>query len=550
MKQSEKRSWKQPVSVLCLSAFVFLVLMALVHAADVRQGAAATGDGWLLGNYAILAAAVLALTSVLGFFFFYGKKWKMESLFVMAAAGFGILYLFVLPPLSAPDEVSHYISAYKLSNQMLGKTATEEHGLVYIREEDQWIEDIYGELSVDGASVEDGSVQPDVLGQTLTEETYRLIHEKGWLGGEADGNSNENVISNQWTVRTTPLAYVPQALGMTLVRLFGAGSISLLFMGRLMNLAFYVAVTYLAMKRLPFGKEVLFGVALLPMTLHLTGSMSYDTVILGLTFYFTAVCLDLAYEKEQVRVRDSLTLAAVIFVLGPCKMVYAAVMGLCLLIPVRKFGGWKRYLTAAAVVLAAFVVSMVLVNSQTIVTYATETETYVSWAEEAGYSFAQLLGNPKLVLRLFYNTLVWQAEHYHMTMIGAWLGNVDVVLEVPYLTVCWFTISLLLLTLRKPGEMIQIRGGQRIWVWVTCFGCAAAILFSMLLAWTPVSSRIITGVQGRYFLPILPVFLMSIKQDFVVLTRNRDREILFLMCVVNAYVLLRLFSIVSMRIPG
>lgn len=548
MKQSEKRSWKQPVSVLCLSAFVFLVLMALVHAADVHQGAAATGDGWLLGNYAILAAAVLALTSVLGFFFFYGKKWKMESLFVMAAAGFGILYLFVLPPLSAPDEVSHYISAYKLSNQMLGKTATEEHGLVYIREEDQWIEDIYGELSVDGASVEDGSVQPDVLGQTLTEETYRLIHEKGWLGGEADGNSNENVISNQWTVRTTPLAYVPQALGMTLVRLFGAGSISLLFMGRLMNLAFYVAVTYLAMKRLPFGKEVLFGVALLPMTLHLTGSMSYDTVILGLTFYFTAVCLDLAYEKEQVRVRDSLTLAAVIFVLGPCKMVYAAVMGLCLLIPVRKFGGWKRYLTAAAVVLAAFVVSMVLVNSQTIVTYATETETYVSWAEEAGYSFAQLLGNPKLVLRLFYNTLVWQAEHYHMTMIGAWLGNVDVVLEVPYLTVCWFTISLLLLTLRKPGEMIQIRGGQRIWVWVTCFGCAAAILFSMLLAWTPVSSRIITGVQGRYFLPILPVFLMSIKQDFAVLTRNRDREILFLMCVVNAYVLLRLFSIVSMRI--
>lgn len=548
MKQSEKRSWKQPVSVLCLSAFVFLVLMALVHAADVRQGAAATGDGWLLGNYAILAAAVLALTSVLGFFFFYGKKWKMESLFVMAASGFGILYLFVLPPLSAPDEVSHYISAYKLSNQMLGKTATEEHGLVYIREEDQWIEDIYGELSVDGASVEDGSVQPDVLGQTLTEETYRLIHEKGWLGGEADGNSNENVISNQWTVRTTPLAYVPQALGMTLVRLFGAGSISLLFMGRLMNLAFYVAVTYLAMKRLPFGKEVLFGVALLPMTLHLTGSMSYDTVILGLTFYFTAVCLDLAYEKEQVRVRDSLTLAAVIFVLGPCKMVYAAVMGLCLLIPVRKFGGWKRYLTAAAVVLAAFVVSMVLVNSQTIVTYATETETYVSWAEEAGYSFAQLLGNPKLVLRLFYNTLVWQAEHYHMTMIGAWLGNVDVVLEVPYLAVCWFTISLLLLTLRKPGEMIQIRGGQRIWVWVTCFGCAAAILFSMLLAWTPVSSRIITGVQGRYFLPILPVFLMSIKQDFAVLTRNRDREILFLMCVVNAYVLLRLFSIVSMRI--
>ena len=111
-------------------------------------------------------------------------------------------------------------------------------------------------------------------------------------------------------------------------------------------------------------------------------------------------------------------------------MVYAAVMGFCLLIPVRKFGGWKRYLTAAAVVFAAFVISMVLVNSQTIVTYATETETYVSWAEEAGYSFAQaFLANPKLVLRLCYEHDALQAEHYHMTMIGAWLGNVDVILD-------------------------------------------------------------------------------------------------------------------------
>lgn len=540
---------KPKINVLLLLSFVFLLLMALVHSTDVRQGAAAAGDRWLLGNYAVLVAAVLVLTAVLGYFFFYRKNCKIESLFVLAAAGLGTLYLFVLPPLSAPDEVSHYISAYKLSNQLMGKTATEEHGLVYIRAEDQWIEDIYGELETGNEE----NVQPDVLGQTLTEETYRMIHEKGIFGETSDGEEKdhgETVISNQWTVRTTPLAYIPQALGMTLARVLGLGSMGLLFLGRFMNLAFYVAVTYLAMKRLPFGKEVLFGVALLPMTLHLTGSMSYDTVIMGLAFYFTATCLDLAYEKERVQIRDIILLAVVIFALGPCKMVYAAVMGFCLLIPVRKFGGWKRYLAAAAAVFVAFVISMVLVNSQTIVTYATETETYVSWAEEAGYSFSQLLTSPKLVLRLFYNTLLWQAEHYHMTMIGAWLGNVDVVLEVPYLAVCWFTISLLLLTLRKPGETIKICGGQRIWVWVTCLGCAAAILFSMLLAWTPVSSRIITGVQGRYFLPILPIFLMSMKQDFVVLTKNRDKEILFLMCVVNGYVLLRLFSIVSMRISG
>ncbi|MEG2350921.1 MAG: DUF2142 domain-containing protein, partial [Hungatella sp.] len=282
--------------------------------------------------------------------------------------------------------------------------------------------------------------------------------------------------------------------------------------------------------------------------LHLTGSMSYDVMILALTYYFMAICLDLAYAKPRVEKWDVLLLAAVIAVLAPCKMVYAVVMGLCLLIPVRKFGGFRNYLLAAFAVLAALVISMAVVNAQTLTTYATETESYVAWAEEAGYSFPQLISNPGLVFRMFYNTVVWQAEYYHLTMIGGYLGNVDVVLDVPYFIVVFFSLGLLGLAFRKPGENIIITGRQRIWIWFLCLACAGAILFSMLLAWTPVSSKVITGVQGRYFLPLLPLFLMSLKNNFVVLSSNADRSILFLMCCANGYALLRLFSVVSMRL--
>ena len=69
-------------------------------------------------------------------------------------------------------------------------------------------------------------------------------------------------------VTTTPVAYGPQALGMALVRAMDWGTLPLLYLGRLCNLVFFVFMTWLAMKRLPFGKEVLFGTALLPMTLH------------------------------------------------------------------------------------------------------------------------------------------------------------------------------------------------------------------------------------------------------------------------------------------
>lgn len=94
-------------------------------------------------------------------------------------------------------------------------------------------------------------------------------------------------------------------------------------------------MTWLAMKRLPFGKEVLFGTALLPMTLHLSSSFSYDAMIMGCMFYFTAVCLDLAYEKERAEWKDVAVLSLVMAAAGPCKMVYAVMMGLCLLIPVK-----------------------------------------------------------------------------------------------------------------------------------------------------------------------------------------------------------------------
>lgn len=349
-------------------------------------------------------------------------------------------------------------------------------------------------------------------------------------------------------VTTTPVAYGPQALGMALVRAMDWGTLPLLYLGRLCNLVFFVFMTWLAMKRLPFGKEVLFGTALLPMTLHLSSSFSYDVMIMGCMFYFTAVCLDLAYEKERAEWKDVAVLSLVMAAAGPCKMVYAVMMGLCLLIPVKKFGGWGRWFISAACVAGAWAGAMYLVNSQVIVSYATETESYVQWAGESGYSLSLLIHQPMRLIKIFYQTLLWQAQHYHLTMIGAYLGNLDPVLDVPYVLVVLFTLCLLGLALRKPGESLFITGGKRLWVLVVCAGCGAAVMLSMLIAWTPLSSRVINGVQGRYFLPFLPVLLLALKNDWVVLTKERNRSILYLMCCLNGYALVRLFSIVCIRL--
>ena len=73
-------------------------------------------------------------------------------------------------------------------------------------------------------------------------------------------------------------------------------------------------------------------------------------------------------------------------------------------------------------------------------------------------------------------------------------------------------------------------------------------MFSMLVAWTPVTSLVINGVQGRYFIPFLPVVLMTVKNGWIVCKTNWDREILYLLLCADIFAVLRLFSIVSMRI--
>lgn len=545
----------------------------LWHLQEVKEGAAASGDGWMNGSYLVLLAAVLVVLAGTGLLLFgrfqkassQNKKktavkseLSLESIYPAAGFFLGLLFLFVLPPLSAPDEISHYISAYQLSNKMMGIPSNAPDGRVLVSSQDVWIEDLDGiyEYEEDEAGnlkvILESSVGNRRLGEPMDQSVYHLLKEgaEDPLYGEKRGERLEGKMSGSMypPVTTTPAAYVPQALGLTLARLAGTGTVIMLYLGRIFNLVCFVFLTWLAMRRLPFGKEVLFGTALLPMTLHLSASFSYDVMIMGSMFYFTAICLDLAYKKEQVQWKDVVLLGLIMAVAGPCKMIYAVMMGLCLLIPVKKFGGWGRWALSAALVAGAWAGAMYLVNSQVIVTYATETESYVPWAEETGYSLSLLIHQPLRLFKIFYQTLLWQAQHYHLTMIGAYLGNLDPVLDVPYILVAVFTLCLLELSFRKPGETIFIKGKNRIWVFLVCAGCGAAAMLSMLIAWTPLSSRVINGVQGRYFLPFLPVLLMALKNDWVVLTKERNRSILYLMCCLNGYELLRLFAVISMRL--
>lgn len=468
-----------------------------------------------------VAMAVLAVVSLAAILVYVlrAKHFSLHRMYLLCGILLGSLYLFILPPLSTPDEWAHYATAYKVSNYLMGTDAVSEDGYIMIQEEE-----------MEGNAL----ALPDA-------DEYQYYWEN-YLGRET---SDVMVPSNQRGNETFMASYLPQALGITFARVLGLNFASRILFGRIFNLIWSVLAVSLAIRLMPFGKKILFGVGMLPMTLHELASNSYDAWIVGFSLLFIAYCMKLAYEKEKVDKKDVAILACLIGLLAPCKIVYAPIIGLCLLIPRDKFGDNKRWMTSAAVVLGALVVMMLLVNGQILGGYldAEVSDNYVGWADEQGYTFSYFLEHPIELPVIMLNTLKVSGMFYLKTMLGWRLGQLDPVLQIPELFFLLLVLLLVFSFIPVADERRVLRRGNKWWMLVLIGAIGFLTMFSMLVAWTPTSSEVITGVQGRYFLPVLPLGAMVLFTDGnLVLKKDNEKLLSVTYAVFQLFLLAELFG--------
>lgn len=117
---------------------LFVLILGAWHFLDTEAGAIGSGDMWLCDIYMGLFAVAVVLLTVL----FLALMWKKVSAPIVAFVSIlvlGSMYLVALPPISAPDEVSHFASAYGISNRILGGEAVDADGNVWMRRADEWI---------------------------------------------------------------------------------------------------------------------------------------------------------------------------------------------------------------------------------------------------------------------------------------------------------------------------------------------------------------------------------------------------------------------------
>lgn len=438
-----------------------------------------------------------------GFYYLaFLRRCRIEKVFVFTILCLGVLYNFVLTPYMTPDESYHIDMSYRHSNTLLGIESAGENKC-YKRQDDTELE----------------------FTSSPSLENYKIIYDGLFSMAENDTLVEAEATS---TTEAPMIIYLPAVLGMTLARLLHLGTVPMLLLGRWFSLLGFTILTYFGMKKLPFGKTALFLLAVLPMNLQQCTSFSYDAVITGVSFLYICWCVSLAFGEKQVKATDMLGLGilGIILVYGKSG-VYLPLALLIFLIPAARFGG-KRVRNLCVLGLFLLPVLCFLNQNTATVSYiatTTEATATVGSSTTAGYTIGYFLSQPLELVRMLANTLSDKTAFYLESLVGQKMGWVEI--DISEVISMLFWLLLILASLKTKEEPMYIRTGQKWWIVFVCAVCAGLILAGMLLTWTPRGYVSIEGVQGRYFIPLMPALLLVLRNPRLTWDRCAQRGLIY-----------------------
>lgn len=456
---------------------------------------------------------------IIWFMTFVKKEYAIEHVFLVFTLTFGMAYLLVMPAFSAPDEIAHFATAYRRSNQMMS---------------------VDGDTDKDYALCRQADVIKRELNYTTSLETYRYIRTTLFTKND---NKDNTVFTGAKVLQNTPVvAHLAQATGISIARALNLSDVALCFLGQFCVFIFYTILAFFAIKITPVGKQIFFAISSFPMVMSIVPSFSYDPVIYGLSFILIAIILRLIYGVEKVTLKDCIICIIFSLLLAPCKMVYSFISVLVLLIPNKKFKSKKVALLFKLITVFASVAYAFIFNSSAVADSSSGVK-MIEWAGAQGFTLSDLLSDIPGTVNMYLMTIHEYMGYYVNTMVGGELGWLNVIMPMDIIIL---SLIVLIVSLRDVNVK-RITVLQKIVYWGDFLFIAALICTSLLLGWTHIYSNVILGIQGRYFIPILPLLVLP----FVSRTKKQNYDtkkwVIIGSCLINFFVILRVFEINVLR---
>ncbi len=437
--------------VLAASVFMFIIVTQYIldHNAESLEGIY-VGIGMTV-FFTILIAAELYLSDF---------KWLRPAILL----AIGVIYLIVLKPGVPPDEQAHFFRSFEIAcGNLFSKVYEGGQG---------------------------GNVFPVALRQITN------------TGATLDW-SNTEIFTFSNTALYFPTCYLPQAIGVWIAKLFTNHVMTIFYAGRIVNFLFAYFVSIAALRRMPFGKSLLFVFMLFPMTLQEMVSMSPDALTNAVSAYLIALVMSIRMEDREITRSELIRILAIGLFLGASKVVYIVVTFLVLLLPTRILGGKKKAIRFYSLIIGSSIIMNLLTYSNSL-QFLGDLTADVSAKGQVLY----VLGHPVETLFTMIRTFSQDLHIWTEDMLGTELGslNIDTNRGLAYAMVA--LITTVTFDAMAPQEYFRHREI------IACFATGVlgfcATIGSLYVSWTKVGAPKIVGIQGRYFIPFTLIILLAI----------------------------------------
>jgi uncharacterized membrane protein len=280
----------------------------------------------------------------------------------------------------------------------------------------------------------------------------------------------------------TPVPYLPQTIVAVAARQFEIRPLIAFYLGRAANLICALALIALAMRIAPALAAPIAAAALLPATLSEFASWSADPLTIALAVLLTSMLL---------AQRVSPAAAAVALLLALCKPAY-------FLIALLVLAARARPATKAAVIASSAAGTLLALAYNSLAAYNQRMGVPI----DARAQLACILAAPLH----FAGTLARDLAAHGWTYLAQMTGRFGSVLQVGTpAAMIWAEIALLAFVALCAG--VEVRGAFRAGAALVVAATIGGIFLATFLFNSIACGDAVEGVQGRYFLPLLPLAL-------------------------------------------
>lgn len=439
-------------------------------------------------------------------YFINKKKIAVENMWLIMCLAYVLPIMFIIPPYQVPDEPYHFVNSIQMSQI----NDIDFHNYI-----------LKGEISVP---------------ENYECLDYSKLHAQDSVNDLNDISncfrSGDNKIYNMGKKEIAlsfKLGYIVSSIGVKLADIITNNPMIIFFLGRLFNLLLSIVIIYYAIKITPRYKEMFMAVGLMPMFVQQMISYSYDSVLNSICLLVMAICLKLT-TKDKIDLRKYYIILFIsALLITNIKVVYLPLMLFMILANESLFKDKKgfKYLYIILAIILPFVIGSVVHNIVNI--------NYSTGLLKDPTNFNNVLHNPLSIFTIAINTFNVFGMYYLRGLVG-YFGWFKFRMEdiFVYAYIIYFAYLVL------SNSSVKFKKGVRAFLIICILFMIGAVFGALYFDFTAANQDYVSGVQGRYFLPLLIPLLMLVMPRKNKLKYNIDNSYYFTNIVMLQYILMLL----------